>query len=47
MLSLIPRDRLVSLLERLLNEDEFLSPGGIRALSKFHEKNPYSVRIDI
>jgi hypothetical protein len=29
-----------------LNEDEFLSPGGIRALSKYHKKNPYSVRID-
>jgi hypothetical protein len=46
LLSLVPRGRLVSLLERLLNEDEFLSPGGIRALSKYHEKNPYSVRID-
>jgi hypothetical protein len=46
LLSLIPRERLVSLLVRLLNEDEFLSPGGIRALSKYHEKNPYSVRID-
>jgi len=46
LLSLIPRHRLVSLLERLLNENEFLSPGGIRALSKYHEKNPYSVTID-
>ena len=46
LLSLVPRDRLVYLLERLLNETEFLSPGGIRALSKYHEKNPYSVNID-
>ncbi len=46
LLSLVPRDRLVSLLERLLNEDEFLAPGGIRALSKYHEKHPYSVNID-
>jgi hypothetical protein len=46
LLSLVPRDRLVSLLERLLNEDEFLAPGGIRALSKYHKENPYSVRID-
>ncbi|HMH34993.1 MAG TPA: hypothetical protein VK543_18285, partial [Puia sp.] len=46
LLSLVPRERLVSLLSRLLNEDEFLSPGGIRALSKYHEKNPYSVTID-
>ncbi|MFI5195373.1 MAG: glucosidase, partial [Chitinophagales bacterium] len=30
LLSLIPRERLVSLLLRLLNEEEFLSPGGIR-----------------
>ena len=46
LLSLVPRNRLVSLLERLLNEDEFLAPGGIRALSKFHKENPYSVRIE-
>ncbi|MFI5156793.1 MAG: glucosidase, partial [Chitinophagales bacterium] len=46
LLSLVPMDRLVSLLQRLLNEDEFLSPTGIRALSKYHEKNPYSVTID-
>jgi len=46
LLSLVPRERLVYLLERLLNEDEFLSPGGIRALSKYHEINPYSVTID-
>jgi hypothetical protein len=46
LLSLVPRNRLVSLLERLLNEEEFLAPGGIRALSKFHKENPYSVRID-
>ena len=46
LLSLVQRDRLASLLERLLDEDEFLSEGGIRALSKYHEKNPYSVNVD-
>ncbi len=46
LLSLVQRDRLKNILERLLNEDEFLSPGGIRALSKFHEKSPYAVNID-
>lgn len=46
LLSLVPRERLKSILERLLNEDEFLSAGGIRALSKYHEKNPYTVNID-
>jgi len=46
LLSLVQQDRLKSILEHLLNEEEFLSPGGIRALSKFHEKNPYAVTID-
>jgi hypothetical protein len=46
LLSLVQRDRLASLLERLLDESEFLSDGGIRALSKYHEKNPYSVKVD-
>jgi hypothetical protein len=46
LLSLVPKEKLKFLLDRLLNEDEFLSPGGIRALSKFHEKNPYAVTID-
>ena len=45
LLSLVPQKKLMQLLERLLNEDEFLSPGGIRALSKHHEKNPYTVNI--
>ena len=30
----------------MLNEEEFLSEGGIRALSKYHEKNPYSITLD-
>ncbi len=46
LLSLVQQDRLKNILERLLNEDEFLSEGGIRALSKYHEKNPYTVTID-
>ncbi len=46
LLSLVPKDRLVDLLKRLLDENEFLSEGGIRALSKYHEENPYSVTVD-
>lgn len=45
LLSLVPQKRLVHLLERLLNEEEFLSSGGIRALSKYHEHHPYTVNI--
>ena len=46
LISLIPKERLIALLQRLLSETEFLSPGGIRALSKYHEENPYSVNIE-
>jgi hypothetical protein len=46
LLSLVRQDRLIYLLKRLLSEEEFLSPGGIRALSKRHENHPYSVTVD-
>ncbi|MDX2134163.1 MAG: glucosidase [Saprospiraceae bacterium] len=44
LLSLIPMDRLQRLLHAMLDEREFLSPGGIRSLSKIHE-NGYGVQI--
>ncbi len=46
LISLVPRERLIALLKRMLNEAEFLSDGGIRALSKYHEANPYSITLD-
>jgi hypothetical protein len=46
LLSLVVRSRLVRVLERLLDETEFLSPHGIRSVSKFHEKNPYRMVFD-
>ena len=46
LISLVKKDRLIHLLHRLLSEEEFLSGGGIRALSKYHQANPYSVIID-
>jgi len=33
--------RLRCILERMLNESEFLSPNGLRALSRYHKENPY------
>jgi hypothetical protein len=45
LLSLVPMKRLEKLLKALFDEKEFLSPGGIRSISKLHE-TPYSVHID-
>jgi hypothetical protein len=41
ILALVNPDRLRRILSKMLDENEFLSPYGIRSLSKFHEKNPY------
>ena len=45
ILSLVNEQRLRRILSRMLDEKEFLSDYGIRALSKFHEKNPYVFRV--
>lgn len=42
LLSLLSEKRLRSLLTYMLDEEEFLSPYGIRSLSKIHEKEPYT-----
>ncbi|HSM81095.1 MAG TPA: glucosidase, partial [Nodosilinea sp.] len=41
-----PRDKLRRLLEKLLDESEFLSAYGIRALSKHHAEHPYCFHAD-
>ncbi len=46
LLSVLVRSRLIRVLERMLDETEFLSPHGIRSISKFHEKHPFSMTID-
>jgi hypothetical protein len=46
LLSLVRQDRLVNLLTYLLDENEFLSEGGIRALSKYHLEHPYSTTVE-
>jgi hypothetical protein len=45
-LSITNQYRLRSILEKMLDEEEFLSPYGIRSLSKYHEKNPYILKLD-
>ncbi len=46
LLSLVSRDKLPRLLKRMLAEDEFLSPHGIRSLSRAHAQAPYEVNIE-
>ncbi|MEO9144052.1 MAG: glucosidase [Ginsengibacter sp.] len=41
LLSMVDKERLKSLCEKILDETEFLSGGGIRALSKYYQENPY------
>jgi hypothetical protein len=41
LLALLRGHRTKALLARMLDETEFLSPHGIRAVSKFHQQNPY------
>ena len=41
ILALINPERLRRILSKMLDENEFLSPYGIRSLSKFHEQHPY------
>jgi hypothetical protein len=46
LMALVNRERLVRILRYMLDENEFLSPYGIRSLSKVHAKNPYMLRMD-
>jgi hypothetical protein len=41
ILALVTPERLRRILSKMLDEQEFLSPYGIRSLSKFHEQHPY------
>ncbi|KAL1408700.1 hypothetical protein Q8F55_005513 [Vanrija albida] len=46
LLALADKDRLVRILEKMLDEDELLSDYGIRSLSKYHKEHPYSITVD-
>jgi hypothetical protein len=41
LLAIAYREKLRRILHRMLDEQEFLSPYGIRAVSKFHQSHPY------
>lgn len=45
LLSLVSRERLLRVLKYMLDENEFLSPHGIRSLSRFHLDHPYTLQM--
>ncbi len=46
LLSIVDRDRLRRVLRYMLDEEEFLSPYGIRALSRVHRDHPYTLAVN-
>jgi hypothetical protein len=45
ILSILNEDKLRRVLAKMLDENEFLSPYGIRALSRYHAEHPYVFRV--
>ncbi|KAJ3512632.1 hypothetical protein NLJ89_g3412 [Agrocybe chaxingu] len=45
LLALASKERLVKILERMLDETEFLSQHGIRSLSKLHQQHPWGMDV--
>jgi hypothetical protein len=46
IMALVNPERLRRILTKMLDENEFLSPYGIRSVSKFHEKHPYIFHVN-
>ncbi len=46
LLALVTRDQLIRVLKYVLDEREFLSPFGVRSLSKFHQRHPFTLWMD-
>jgi hypothetical protein len=46
LLSMVSKDKLTQMLKYALDENEFLSPGGIRSVSRYHLDNPVNLNFD-
>jgi Glycosyl hydrolase family 63 C-terminal domain len=46
LLSIVNQDQLRSVLRLMLDENEFFSPYGIRAISRFHKDHPYMLQVN-
>ncbi len=46
LLAIVNQDKLRRVLKRMLDETEFLSPYGVRALSRFHLEHPYVLHLE-
>lgn len=46
LLAILSRDRLISILRYMLDENEFLSEYGLRSLSKIHQNHPYQFTME-
>jgi hypothetical protein len=46
LFAVVDQERLRHILQRMLDENEFLSPHGIRSVSRFHLDNPYRMKLD-
>jgi hypothetical protein len=46
LLSIVDKNKLRRVLSKMLDESEFLSPYGIRALSRYHKDNPYRFNVN-
>ncbi|MHB1920723.1 MAG: MGH1-like glycoside hydrolase domain-containing protein [Chitinophagaceae bacterium] len=46
LFSLVHKDKLIKILQRVFDEQEFLAPGGIRSVSAQYRDNPYTMNLD-
>ncbi len=46
LLSIVDKEKIVRILQKMLDENEFLSPYGIRAISRYHAEHPYVFHVN-